>query len=167
MDKPVLTAFAACLALLSLAASAQKIYRWTDRDGRVHYSEQPPADAKALKSVRRGDPPPESTPSPELQAALKNHPVTLYQAVECERPCKEARDLLSKRGVPYRVVDVDGKEKLEELQKRTGSGAVPALVVGSVVNKGFEAQQWNEALDGAGYPKSAPPAAGREARAPN
>ena len=35
------------LVLLASAAHAAEIYRWTDDQGRVHYSQTPPADAQA------------------------------------------------------------------------------------------------------------------------
>lgn len=33
-----------CGVVLSVAASAQQVYRWVDEDGVVHYSDQPPPD---------------------------------------------------------------------------------------------------------------------------
>ncbi|NQD36210.1 DUF4124 domain-containing protein [Permianibacter sp. IMCC34836] len=36
-----------CLAIATLSAAAGQMYRWVDKDGKVHYSDQPPpADAK-------------------------------------------------------------------------------------------------------------------------
>jgi len=40
----------ASLMLVSLAASAQAIYKWTDEKGQLHYSEVPPANVKASKA---------------------------------------------------------------------------------------------------------------------
>lgn len=37
------------LVLLAGAAHAAEIYRWTDDQGRVHYSQTPPADAQAQR----------------------------------------------------------------------------------------------------------------------
>ena len=42
---------AAVLAAVSFGASAQ-IYKWTDKDGKVHYGEKPPEDAKTSKEVK-------------------------------------------------------------------------------------------------------------------
>ena len=38
---------AVALATLAFAATAQQIYKWTDKDGRVHYGEKPPEDVKS------------------------------------------------------------------------------------------------------------------------
>ncbi|WP_225444395.1 DUF4124 domain-containing protein [Pseudomarimonas arenosa] len=67
---------AGCLALS--AADAGEIYKWTDEQGRTHYSDQPPPESQ--KNVERRDlpsepnsEPPKSEPeSPECQLARKN-----------------------------------------------------------------------------------------------
>ena len=57
------------LALAAGAAVAQQMYRWTDKDGKVHYGNNPPQGvaAKAVKdassSVAPQTPAPTSTPS--------------------------------------------------------------------------------------------------------
>lgn len=38
-----------CLLLLAGAAQAAEIYRWTDDQGRVHYSQTPTAEAQAMR----------------------------------------------------------------------------------------------------------------------
>lgn len=42
-----------CLAIFLLVMAAQPVtaavYKWTDKDGRVHYGEQPPASEQAEK----------------------------------------------------------------------------------------------------------------------
>ncbi len=46
----LLLLLAACLTLGSLNASAQNLYRWIDKDGRVIYSDsEPPKDAKDVR----------------------------------------------------------------------------------------------------------------------
>ncbi len=69
----------------------------------------------------------------------------------------EARALLSRRGVPFREVSVSDAQGVELLKKATGDDKVPALTVGTVVQRGYEAQALNDALDTAGYPRTAVP----------
>jgi Domain of unknown function (DUF4124) len=57
------------LALLSLAASAQQIYKWTDDKGVTHYSENPPPNVKATKAGIRAVNP--AAPVDPAQAATK------------------------------------------------------------------------------------------------
>src|SRR4051812_20635403 len=90
-------------AALALQAFAQgNVYRWTDKEGKVHFSDAPPPDdAKDVSQKRIGADPSDASAIPyESQVAMKRHPVTLYVADKCA-PCDEARALLSRRGIPY------------------------------------------------------------------
>jgi len=81
-------------------------------------------------------------------------PVTLY-ASACGIPCDQARQLLTQRGVPFSGKDPQASPEAQaELKKLTGRLSVPVLVVGSERIDGFEAGQWQAALDRAGYPKA-------------
>lgn len=155
----VLTAFS--LLVFALAAQAQ-LYRWTDENGNVHYTDtQPPANAKNVQrkeSARAGGAEASAAQhSYALQQAVKNFPVTIYTSKDCGKPCKEGLDFLKKRGVPYTEKVVATQDEIDELVKLAGAPRVPVMVVGVVVQKDFEEHAWNEALDTAGYPKAAAP----------
>ncbi len=151
---------ALALAAFVPALWAQAMYRWVDKDGRVHYSQQPPAPG-AAKSVEQKKLPAASVGDSQvpfaLQQAIRNYPVVLYTTAECKHGCPEARALLSRRGVPFREVSVSDAQGVELLKKATGDDKVPALTVGTVVQRGYEAQALNDALDTAGYPRTAVP----------
>lgn len=144
---------------LSAAAFAQQMYRWVDASGRVHYTQTPPpADAKGVQKMRASTGAGTTSPVPyATQVATANSPVTLYVSADCGEACKEAVALLSKRGVPHRLVEVVDAGSLESLKRVSGGNTVPVLVVGAVVQKGFEASLYQSALDAAGYPMNAPP----------
>jgi glutaredoxin len=148
---------AIALALAATAAQAQ-LYRWIDRDGRVNFTDTPPPAFARDVQKRARDPGAADggQGSFDVQQAVKKFPVVLYTTAECA-PCKEARDLLAKRGVPYREVSVGNEETRDELKKVAGEMEVPVMTVGRDVQKGFETSMYHAALDTAGYPKSAPP----------
>ena len=154
----VLTAFS--LLVFALAAQAQ-LYRWTDENGNVHYTDtQPPANAKNVEkkgSAGGGAEAAGAQQSYALQQAVKNFPVTIYTSKDCGKPCKEGLDFLKKRGVPYTEKVVAAQAEIDELVKLAGAPRVPVMVVGIAVQKDFEEHAWNEALDTAGYPKAAAP----------
>ncbi len=153
--------FLAALLLLPLPALAQT-YRWVDDSGKVHYSDQVPASGanQVQKRSERGSRS-SSPPLPYvLQQALKDFPVTLYTSKGCN-PCDQARELLNRRGVPYKDVDV---ADAESMQKLTGASDVPVMTVGSETYTGFESEAYQAALDNAGYPKRSQLPAGVEAR---
>lgn len=149
---------AAALFGVALGASAQ-IYRWTDDKGRVHITDTPPpASAKAVKksgtpSPDTGAPQPSAAEPYVLQQARTNYPITLYTTPNCEG-CDAARKLLNARGLPFKEISVTEASQIDELKKVAGNTSVPALVVGSTVQKGFEEGAYQRVLDAAGYPKS-------------
>jgi glutaredoxin len=160
-------------ATLFAASAGAQTYRWIDKDGRVHYSDTPPPGA-AAKSVQErsgsavsGSGTASTANLPfAVQQAAKNFPVTLYTAENCGDACKDARALLAKRGVPYREVGVGDEKTREELKRVSGGDVVPVLLVGRSATKGYEEESWHGALDGGGYPRSAPPLTAQQQPAP-
>jgi glutaredoxin len=151
-------AVAILVACAASAAAAQQIYRWTDKDGRTHITDTPPPpDAKEVvqkKPQSNSTVPQVSENEPyALQVARKNYPVTLYTSPDCEA-CGDARQLLSGRGVPFTEIIVSDERSFAELRRLVGSYSVPAILVGAMVQKGFEQSMYNRMLDAAGYPKA-------------
>src|ERR1700740_825860 len=99
-------------AALALQAFAQSnVYRWTDKDGKVHFTDAPPPDdAKDVSQKRMGGGGGSADESPlpyEAQVAMKRYPVTLYVGDKCA-PCDEGRALLASRGIPYTERNAQG-----------------------------------------------------------
>ena len=139
--------------LVSVAAAAADTYRWEDQEGNVHYGDQlPPAGAKNIHRPRLYGDSPEQVLPYRLQVAVNKFPVTLY-VTDCGKPCDMARELLLKRGVPHTLLDATSAKVQEELMALTsGNREVPVIKIGKAVVRGFEAGEWNGALDAAGYP---------------
>lgn len=147
------------LAAVAMSAQAQQLYRWVDKNGRVTYSQNPPP-AGAAKSVQQkslGSSVVEGANLPyAAQVAAKNFPVTIYTAPDCGTPCKDGRDYLAKRGIPYKEVLVGDEPSMTLLKNLTGKTQVPVLKVGRDAVSGFNAPDWKTSLDLAGYPASIP-----------
>ncbi len=137
-------------------AQDRQVYRYTDVDGRVVYSDRAPtAGAKDL-STRwvRGNTIETSELPIALQQASERFPVTLY-TFSCGLTCDNAQALLNRRGVPFSTVNVEEGEGAQKLQALTGESSAPVLQVGDkLMQKGFNEAKWNALLDQAGYPKS-------------
>ena len=145
---------------LAFALTAQaQLYRWTDPNGKVHYTDTPPpTDAKDVekkKRIRSSGEPEQS--SYALEQARKKFPVTVYVSKGCGDPCKLGLDYLKKRGVPYTQKVVSTQKDIDQLTKLAGARKVPVLVVGIDVQAGYAEQGWSDALDSAGYPKASVP----------
>ena len=95
------------LALAAHGAWAQQMYRHVGPDGRVSYSDQPPAADSAGQatagSARTGTAAAAGTASAglpyELRQTASRYPVGLYTDKDCA-PCASARTMLNQRGVP-------------------------------------------------------------------
>ena len=143
------------------AASAQE-YRWIDESGRVQYSDTPPpAWAKNVQQLRLS--PGTSDPARALEDAARRNPVKLYTSPNCEAPCRDARQLLDQRGVPFAEIAVFDEPSLAALKRVAGAASIPTLLVGDKALVGLARSAWNAALDAAEYPSTPPKGAG-EAR---
>lgn len=145
------------LMLCSLTShAAAQVYKWTDAQGRTHYSDIPPLDAKNLTQKNAAGNIVETDALPfETKLAIEKNPVVLFSYKECGDPCAEAEAYMKSRGIPYTLKNRE--EDKAELKSLTGDTQVPALIIGKQKAKvGFEQGGWSSALDAAGYPKSNP-----------
>jgi len=141
------------LCLLATSASAQGVYRIVGPDGRVSYSDRPPADAKANPVGRQAGTGTSNAQLPyDLRQIASRYPVTLYTGKDCA-PCNSGRNLLNARGIPYSERTISTPDDLEALRRINPDGNVPLLTIGSQRLKGYSDTEWTQYLDAAGYPK--------------
>jgi glutaredoxin len=145
----------ALLATLVCGSATAQLYRWVDAEGKVHYTDQPPANARSVATHKTTANVVTSTAPFAVQQAQKNVPVKIYTGTTCGSPCSDARELLGRRGVPFTEVSVTEPAQRDELKKASGGEEVPIVLVGRAVLKGFEATSLDAALDNAGYPRNA------------
>jgi glutaredoxin len=150
------------IALVTAAGGAfaqAQVYRYTDTDGRIVYSDRAPSgDVKNLQTKRMGSNF-ISTSEPGYAAALAadRFPVTLY-TFACGEVCQNAEALLNKRGVPFTIVNVSEPVGQTRLMALTNESTAPVLTVGDkLVAKGYSESRWQAMLDEAGYPKTPAP----------
>ena len=147
--------FVICLALASVGTSAET-YRWTDTNGQTVVTDTPPP-GKARSVVRvGGNPDAGDGLSFATKKAAEAFPVVLFTSADCITECKQARELLNGRGVPFTEKMLQKLEEIEELKQLVGDVFVPSVKVGNQRFRGFESGAYNNLLDLAGYPKSAP-----------
>lgn len=156
------------LCLLSMMAvtffaNAQPLYKWVDKNGKVHYSDQPPPkEVKKVGQPRLGSSTIETSGLPyATQKAAQDFPVTLFTSADCKAECDSARAFLRKRGIPFSENAITTPDDAAAFKKRFGVDGVflPSMTVGSQKLQGFEEGAWNGLLDGVGYPRTAIPGA--------
>lgn len=153
------SALLAVLCLATLAAQAQTTYRWVGKDGKVHYSDQPPppSETKEVQKKKLGPANVVGTsgPSYEAQVATRKSPLTLYTSANCIQNCQIARDFLKRRGAAFTEKVIGTQEDADDFKKATGIEelSVPVLQAGGKAEKGYEENAWSALLDAAGYPR--------------
>lgn len=150
----------AALMFVASSAAQQQLYRYTEPDGRIVYTDRaPPANAKNAQSKRIGANFIETNElTYQAQQATERFPVTLY-TFDCGEVCHNAEALLNRRGVPFSTVNVQETEGQTRLQLLTGGELqAPVLTVGDkLIAKGYSETRWQAMLDQAGYPKTPAP----------
>lgn len=157
----------AALCLAPLAATAQ-VYRIVGADGKVTFSDKPPADsnAKVTTPGAGGGNALGGTALPfELRQVAAKYPVTLYVGNDCG-PCASAKSMLTSRGVPFTEKTVTSNDDVQALQRLSGETSLPFLTIGGQQLKGFADSEWTQYLNAAGYPPSSVLPASYRAPAP-
>ena len=141
--------------LLAATAQATQLYQWKDPQGRVSYSDHPPPpNVKNAQQKNFQGSFIEGGESYAMKRAREKFPVVLYTS-SCGPICDQAKQHLERRSIPHASKNPSGSEPdRAALKKLTGRTNVPVLLVGDAKIEGYEAGQWDAALDKAGYPKT-------------
>lgn len=142
--------FLVLLFTLTFVFPAQaEIYKWTDADGKSHFSGSKPAnpaslesrndlEAKSPQSVPVADKPPVAAATPQID---------LYMTKWCPY-CKKAMAFLRKKEIEFNAYDIeqdlDAAARKKKLDPRY-SGVPLAVINGSTI-RGFSEDLYQEAL---------------------
>jgi glutaredoxin len=152
-----LATFVAVAALLAGAATgAAAQYKIVGPDGRVTYTDKPPAPADArLATPGAGSTTGSGAALPaEVRQAMARYPVTLYAAKSCS-PCDQARQWLKGRGIPFSEYSIESNADIAALQAKFGGREVPVITFGGQVIRAWSQGEVSSYADAAGYPKQA------------
>lgn len=141
---------ALALALLLAAAPAlPQVFKWTDAQGKTHYGDKPPEDAKTQQlkvDAKSYDGPPQITDwasilrrpakGESLQPRAASAGLTMFSAVWCG-PCKRAKAYMAQKGIAYRDVDIEASEANAKEFAAYGGGGVPLFIAGDKAMRGF------------------------------
>ena len=153
---------AACSLFVSAAflftplSHAQQVFRIVGPDGKVTFSDKPPADTNAKVTTGTGASAGgggSGTLPFELRQIAQKYPVTLYTGENCG-PCQTARTFLLSRGVPFVEKTVNSNDDIQALQRLSGDGSLPFATIGGQQLKGFSDSEWTQFLNAAAYPST-------------
>ncbi len=165
--------FMAAIAVFSSQIAAQQLYRIVGPDGKVTFSDQPPAPSSNAKvstgragSGALNDSGGAAGALPfELRSVAQRFPVTLYTGKDCA-PCNSGRSMLRSRGIPFTERTVESNDDIDALKRLAGDTTLPMATVGGQQMKGYSDVEWSQTLDAAGYPKTSQLPAGYRNPAP-
>jgi glutaredoxin len=142
-----------CISAATVS-NAQQVYRIVGPDGKVTFSDKPPAETNAKVTTAAGASgggvATASLPF-ELRQVAQKYPVTLYTGENCG-PCQSARSMLTTRGIPFAEKTVMTPEDSQALQRLSGENTLPFATIGGQQLKGFSDSEYTQFLNAAGYP---------------
>ncbi len=141
------------------------IYTWVDKEGTVHFQDEPPATARGVRKL--GSLPVQQPPAepPRAETAHEGAPpqksvserpsvkprvppnVELYTTSWCPW-CKKAREYFNDRGI--RFTDHDIEKDAGALERKVGIDGdkhVPTAIIGGKVVKGYSPSGYQAALE--------------------
>jgi glutaredoxin len=139
--------FLLCGVLAATPAAADTLYKSVGKDGRITYSDKPPAEDRVEKTLRS-----ESLPNTALPAATysyveqlrknktsapaRTNSVVLFTAPWCGY-CKQAKAYLSGKGIAFQEIDIDTRSGMTAFAEAGGGGGVPLLIAAGQSVQGF------------------------------
>src|SRR5262249_52500497 len=149
----ILIALLAAVFALPEATAQTNVYRWVDKDGKVHFTDTPPAEEarNVTEKILGGGGQDLQLPF-ATRDAMRRNPVTYYPSPDCTDECAPGRAYLTARGIPFAERNARNKADADVVQSLVGALVVPILTIGGTPYKGFNEETWSAALDGAGYP---------------
>ena len=145
----------ACLALLlsclaGAAPATAEIYRWTDPNGKVHYSERKPAkDAGGQVQSFRGEARVSFLGGGGNVSTESAAKVRMLMTQSCPY-CKKAKAFLQSRGTAFEELDIEASAQAKAEYDRLGGKGVPIILVGEQRGDGFDPGEMERMLTEAG-----------------
>ncbi len=124
-------------ALLVAGPAFAGVYKWTDAQGKTHYSDTPPPAAKTTQLKLQTY----AGPARVGKVAGADSGVTIYTTEWCGM-CKRAKSFMQQNGVPFREWDVEKTEYGETKFRQLGGTGVPLITLGTDKMMGFDAERF-------------------------
>jgi len=130
--------FIIILTLLS-ALSTAEIYKWIDKDGKVHYSDSKKRAANSdveTIGVKVNTYTNVTYTMPKTKSKEKNSKVVMYSAPWCGY-CKKAKRYFIANQIPFTEYDIDNDPRAKQRHKNMGATGVPVILYKGKRMNGF------------------------------
>lgn len=143
--------------LLPLGVSVAGVYKWTDENGRVHFTDTPPTaentESVDLSHINTYDAPSKifidkTLARPTEIHSKKSARVTVYSTTWCG-VCVKAKKWLKANRIKFREYDVETSKKGRRDYKKLKGTGVPIIMVGQQRMNGFSPSRMRKMLENA------------------
>lgn len=130
------------VSLIISQASYSEIYKYTDKDGKVRFTDRKPSGNNKAETVKLKINT-VKTPSVSNNALGVNNKIVMYSATWCG-VCKQARHYFQNKGIPFQEYDVEKSIKGRKDFRRLGGKGVPIILIGNKRMDGFSRQYFEK-----------------------
>ncbi len=129
--------------LLTSPASIGELYKWTDDQGKVHYGDTPPDNARLEKITGKVSSFTSVSLEPLKLEAKSSAPqgtaksVVMYSTSWCGY-CKQAARYFRRKGIAFTEYDIEKSAKGARDFRKLGGRGVPVILIGNRRMNGFE-----------------------------
>jgi glutaredoxin len=122
------------ILLLFSSFSYAEVYKWTDPDGRVHFSDKKPASGNAEELDLKIN----TYTSASFDKSIFDvgPEVVMYSTSSCGY-CKKAREYFNKNNIPYTDYNIQKNARAKSEYVKMGARGVPVILVGNKRLNGF------------------------------
>jgi len=142
------------LMFMSSPGMTQTLYKFVGPDGKIVYSDRPPANGKVEKTLHIQSPPnsvlPGATVGELTRLRKEARPATsaltgtvMFSASWCGY-CRKAKAYLSEHGVTYKEVDIDTPEGKAAFAIASTENGVPYLLKNGEGVRGYSKEAYDE-----------------------
>ncbi|GLX78435.1 NrdH-like redox domain-containing protein [Thalassotalea insulae] len=139
------------LLFIAIPGTTAEIYKWLDKDGKVHYSDKQPADFDAKTIDKQAL---TSKYSSYTQVAIKIAPyqalkysqtnnLVMYTTSRCGY-CAKARKYFAENNIRYKEKNIETSEKYQREFTNFGGTGVPVLFWGKYKMTGFSVARFKK-----------------------
>ena len=149
--KNLTTLIVCSLILLSKTMFAAEIYKWTDKDGKVHYSDTPPENQKSRKIDSEKLEKSISSVSfvkvellpIKIAVNRQSNQVVMYSTSWCKY-CAKARRYFNKNNIDYTEVNIEQSAEARKEFDEVDGRVVPLILVGKYKITGFNQKKFSK-----------------------
>lgn len=143
--------------LLFTSYSVAEIYKWRDKDGKLHFGNAPASSGEKVEKINSADSvqtysssdintPQNYENNQTKPKARTTNSVEIYTTSWCGY-CKKAIDFLSSNGINYQEYDIEKSKVAKGRMKALGgSGGVPFAIINGNTVSGFSKEKYKQAL---------------------